>query len=97
MIDEYIKSIITAEVPNAVRAVLREIIEDGTLAGLMAEVERRRLLTAHEVAEMLNFHVVTIYRLKREGKLPFVSTGTRTFGFDPDEIERITKDGICSN
>ena len=44
-----------------------------------------KLLTARQVAEWLNLHVVTIYEYAREGSLPSIKIGT-SVRFEPEVV-----------
>jgi excisionase family DNA binding protein len=46
-----------------------------------------RLLTAHEVADLLQVHLRTVRRLVADGGLPCVRVGTRV-RFDPRDVLR---------
>lgn len=64
--------------------------EGGALVGAAtvaapAAIDRPTLLTAEQVAAMWQVSVSLIYKLRREGKLPFVRIGT-LYRFDPEVI-----------
>ena len=47
-----------------------------------------RLLTARDVAGLLRIHLVTVYSMAAEGRIPSVRIGRRRL-FDPREISRL--------
>lgn len=47
----------------------------------------QQLLTADEVAELLQFTTYHVYRLAREGKLAAVKFNERTVRFDPADVQ----------
>lgn len=72
---------------EVVRKVLREEL------AARAEEQDIQLLTADQVAEVLNYtdrHAV--YKLKREGKLRAVSLGDKTLRFSRDEVRRFIEE-----
>jgi excisionase family DNA binding protein len=53
---------------------------------------KQKLLTAREVADMLGWHVITVYRKARELKIPSIKIGY-SLRFREEHIERMLKDG----
>lgn len=50
-----------------------------------------RLLTAEEVADQLTVSTDRVWALTREGKLPTVKLGRRTYRYRPDAVEAALK------
>ncbi len=46
----------------------------------------RKILTLSEVAELLKLHPITVYRMIKQGKLPYFRIG-RVLRFDADQLE----------
>jgi len=46
----------------------------------------QKILTISEVAELLKVHPITVYRLIKQGKLPYFRIG-RVLRFDADQLE----------
>lgn len=51
-----------------------------------------KLLTAKQLAEQLQIHPKTVYRLAREGKLNLVRVGRSVRFYEPTEEERMVRD-----
>jgi excisionase family DNA binding protein len=58
-----------------------------------AAIARPVLLTAEQVAAMWQVSVSLIYKLRREGKLPFVRIGT-LYRFDPEVVRGYVSGGV---
>jgi excisionase family DNA binding protein len=55
----------------------------------MGEPKLKHLLTAEEVAKMLNVDVAYVWKMAREGTLPKVpNLGKRIVRFNPDLVEK---------
>jgi len=58
----------------------------------------QKIMTISEVAELLSVHPITVYRLIKQGKLPYFRIG-RILRFDADQLEdwlRITQRNVAS-
>ncbi len=58
----------------------------------------QKIMTISEVAELLKVHPITVYRLIKQGKLPYFRIG-RILRFDADQLEdwlRITQRNVVS-
>lgn len=58
----------------------------------MKGVATNKILTIAEVADRLSMHPVTVYRLAKEGRLPFFRIG-RMLRFDADELDQWVREG----
>ena len=56
------------------------------------DVATNKILTIAEVADRLAMHPVTVYRLAKEGRLPFFRIG-RMLRFDAEELEQWVREG----
>ena len=45
-----------------------------------------RLLTAHELAELLNLSVETIWRYTRQGRIPVIELGSKQYRYRKDDV-----------
>ena len=52
-----------------------------------------KLYTANELAEMLQIHPRTVYRLGREGKLKHVKVGRSVRFYEPTAERKVRNDG----
>lgn len=59
-------------------------------------LKNRRILTAKEVAEYLNIHLLTVHKYAREGKIPAFKIGT-DWRFHKKYIERWIKEKSVYN
>ena len=58
----------------------------------------QKIMTISEVAELLKVHPITVYRLIKQGKLPYFRIG-RILRFDADQLEdwlRVTQRNVLS-
>lgn len=70
---------------NIIRKVVRE--------ELQAAAAPDKLLTAEEVAEALSYaDVRSVYRLRKENKLPGVSLGGNTWRFRRSDVQRLIQE-----
>ncbi len=53
----------------------------------MMATNRRRLMTAKEVADYLGLALDTVLKMSRDGRLPSVRVGSRTLRFRPETID----------
>jgi excisionase family DNA binding protein len=83
------------QIEHFIRSIVREearpIVEELVREALQRLEAPKKLLTAQEVADIFGVHVMTVYKAKRAGVLPYVATGLkgRNFAFDPDIIEEM--------
>lgn len=63
----------------------------------LPEPTRKKLLKAHEVAEMLDVPVKQVYRLAKQGKLSQVPNLGRRVRFCLDEVERVKREGFAKS
>ncbi len=75
---------------QALEALLRRVIREELSAALNTD---DRLLTAEQVAETLGYtDVHSIYRLKREGKLPAVYVSEKAIRFRQSDVRRFIEE-----
>ena len=60
---------------------------------LKGGLKMQKLLSAREVADLFGDDVQTVYRLARNGILPFVKLGNRKIKFAPEQIEEFIRQG----
>ena len=53
-----------------------------------AELQKTRLLTAAEIADMLSIKVQTVYTMARRGELEKVKLSRKCLRFRADDVER---------
>lgn len=63
----------------------------------LTEPASKKLLRAEQVAKILDTSVKQVYRLRSQGRLSAVPNLGRRVRFDPEEVERVRREGFAES
>lgn len=79
----------TSELPSGfLKQALKDYFTENSKRSKCPEFVQQRLLTAKEVRHILgDISAMTLHRIMRSGKLPWVKVTERRIGFDPNDVQ----------